>query len=103
MHKRETRENIAAPHGDAQAALDAQVLEIMKHQEAALAHGKLLPAQCSLDDLRARTRSIRAEAALARARTNGRRATSALPTCSWSAPNAPRDPSRGALGRVTSR
>jgi len=48
MHKRKTRLNVAPARVDAQAASDAQVLEVMKHQEAAFAHGKPMPTHADL-------------------------------------------------------
>lgn len=72
MHERETTGNVAPQRGNAQAAWDEQAREVARHLEAAAAHGKPLPDQCSLGDLRDRTRKMRAEAALARARAQAR-------------------------------
>ena len=93
MHERETTGNVASQRGNAQAAWDEQARQVARHLEAAAAHGKPLPDQCSLADLRDRTRKMRAEAALARARAQARSRRIArantLPTATRSASGSP--------------
>jgi hypothetical protein len=90
MHERETKGNVASGRGNAQATWDEQAREVARHLEAALANGKSLPDQCSLGDLRARTRKMRAEAALARARAQARSRRTACVQTPFRQPRAQR-------------